>query len=60
MNSSAVWERDDSPGPILSDGKFMRAWSDRVGDPNSSVRPNAMALLTNGCSLLILDELRRN
>lgn len=31
-NSSAVCEREDCPGPILSDGKGISAMSDVVGD----------------------------
>ena len=33
MNSSAVCERDDSPGPSLNDGNRIRAWSLSVGEP---------------------------
>lgn len=31
MYSSAVWEREDSPGPIFKDGKCISAWSESVG-----------------------------
>ena len=34
MNSSAEWEREDSQGPSLNEGKCIRAWSLRVGLPN--------------------------
>ena len=31
INSLAEWERDDSPGPNLNEGKCINAWSLRVG-----------------------------
>ncbi len=31
--SSAVCERDERPGPIFTDGKDIKAWSDNVGEP---------------------------
>ena len=34
MNSSAVCERSDIPGPNLNDGHSRMAWSESVGDPN--------------------------
>ena len=32
--SSAVCDREESPGPSLTEGKGMRAWSESVGEPN--------------------------
>ena len=58
MYSSAVWERDDSPGPNLSDGKRIRAWSLKVGEPKG-VSPSLMQACTKGCSTSILEEDRR-
>ena len=46
-NSSAVCERDDSPGPILSAGNGISVRSDVVGDTNV-VHPAAAAARTNG------------
>ena len=31
MNSSAEWEREDSPGPSLKEGNDIKAWSLSVG-----------------------------
>ena len=47
MNSSAVCERDDLPGPIFKDGKGISAWSERVGEPKGSF-PSSMARCTIG------------
>ena len=51
MYSSAVWEREDSPGPIFKDGKCISAWSESVGEPKG-VRPKALALATMGWVLV--------
>ena len=59
MYSSAVCEREESPGPILTDGKGISAWLERVGEPKG-VSPRLMAFRTNGWVGSILDELRRN
>ena len=48
MYSSAVWEREDSPGPSLSDGKRIKAWSLNVGEPNG-FKPSLMQACTKGC-----------
>ena len=56
MYSSAVCERAESPGPILTEGKGKSAWLDKVGDPNG-FSPRPIAFLTIGCSGSILDEL---
>ena len=45
--SSAVWERDESPGSIFKEGKGIRAWSESVGEPKG-VRPMARARATSG------------
>ena len=45
--SSAVWEREDLPGPIFTDGNFIKAWSDSVGDPKGT-RPNWIARFISG------------
>ena len=58
MYSSAVWEREDSPGPIFTDGKRIRAWSERVGEPNGT-SPDCWHRCTNGWSTGMRDELRR-
>ena len=58
MYSSAVWEREDSPGPSLSDGKRIKAWSLNVGEPNG-FKPSLMQACTKGCSTSIFDEDRR-
>ena len=34
INSSAEWEREDSPGPNLKEGNDIKAWSLSVGLPN--------------------------
>ena len=57
--SSAVCERDERPGPIFTDGKDIKAWSDNVGEPKGT-RPNFIAFCTNGCFSSIREELRRN
>ena len=59
MYSSAVCERDECPGPILTDGNFIKAWSDKVGEPNG-MRPIAMARFMSGCSKSMRDEFKRN
>lgn len=41
MYSSAVWERDDSPGPSLREGNRIKAWSLKVGEPKG-LRPSLM------------------
>ena len=51
MYSSAVWEREDSPGPIFKDGKCISAWSESVGDPKG-MRPKTLALATMGWVLV--------
>ena len=33
MNSFAVWDLNESPGPNLIELHLIFAWSDRVGDP---------------------------
>ena len=33
MNSLAVCERAELPGPILNEGQESMAWSDNVGEP---------------------------
>ena len=58
MNSSAVCERLDCPGPSFRDGNRMSAWSERVGDPNGVI-PSSRHRLTNGCSVSIREELSR-
>ena len=58
MYSSAVCERDDFPGPILTDGKRIKAWSERVGEPKG-ILPMATARFTNGWSASMCEELRR-
>ena len=58
MYSSAVCERDESPGPIFTEGNGMRAGSERVGEPNG-LYPARSALRTNGCCMEIADELSR-
>ena len=45
--SSAVCEREDLPGPILTYGNFIKAWSDKVGEPNG-MRLCEIARFTNG------------
>lgn len=47
MYSSAVCERDDSPGPSLNDGNGMSAWSESVGEPKGT-RPSVMRRCING------------
>lgn len=48
MYSSAVWLRDDSPGPILSEGiLYMSDISLVVGDTNG-IRPILIAAVTSG------------
>ena len=56
--SSAVCERAESPGPILKEGKRIRAWSLRVGEPKG-VRPCAIAARTSGCVGEIREECKR-
>ncbi len=58
MYSSAVWEREDSPGPIFKDGKCISAWSESVGEPKG-VRPKALALATMGWFSSMREEFRR-
>ena len=58
MYSSAVWEREDSPGPIFRDGKRISAWSDSVGEPKG-VRPKSLALLTSGWFSSMREEFSR-
>ena len=48
INSSAEWEREDSPGPNLKEGKCIRAWSLNVGLPNGFM-PMATHFLIRGC-----------
>ena len=57
--SSAVWERDESPGPIFKEGKGIRAWSESVGEPKG-VRPMARARVTSGWHGSMREEFRRN
>lgn len=57
--SSALWDLNESPGPILTDGKEIFDWSDRVGDPYLSI-PIELAANTIGWLLEIDDELRFN
>ena len=47
--SSAVCERAESPGPILSEGKGMSAMSEVVGETKVP-KPAARAALWSGCS----------
>ena len=48
MYSFAVWLRDDSPGPIFTDGKLcISAMSDVVGDTNGH-SPKFTVASTNG------------
>ena len=56
--SSAVCERAESPGPSLSDGNGISAWSLNVGEPKG-VRPRVVNRFTIGCSMLIPEGLRR-
>ena len=57
--SSALWLRDDSPGPIFSAGMpCISARSDKVGETNVSI-PNKVAAFTKGCSQLIADACKR-
>lgn len=58
INSSAEWEREDSPGPSLNEGKCIRAWSLRVGLPNGFM-PMATHFLIRGCSGSMRDDFRR-
>ena len=58
INSSAEWEREDSPGPNLKDGKCIRAWSLRVGLPNGFM-PMATHFLIRGCAGSMRDDFRR-
>ena len=58
MYSSAVWEREDSPGPIFKDGKCISAWSESVGEPKG-VRHKALALATMGWFSSMREEFRR-
>ena len=46
-NSSAVWEREEEPGPYLKEGKGISAWSLSVGEPKG-VPPRATARCTKG------------
>ena len=57
--SSAVCERLLLPGPILNEGKGIRAWSLKVGDPKGT-RPNAMACLMIGWFGAMRDDDKRN
>jgi len=59
MNSSAEWERDDCPGPSFIEGKGIRAWSERVGDPKGFI-PISTQRSTKGCSTLMADDDRWN
>jgi hypothetical protein len=57
INSSAVWDLVESPGPNLIELHLIFAWSDRVGDPyfvNPSLFPAFIILWFSG----IEDELR--
>ena len=58
MNSSAVCEREDCPGPSFTDCHDINAWSLNVGDPNDTAPINSN-LLIMGCSRDIDDGLRR-
>ena len=58
INSSAEWEREDSPGPSLNEGKCIRAWSLRVGLPNGFM-PMATHFLIRGCAGSMRDDFRR-
>ena len=58
MNSSAVWLRAESPGPIFNEGKGMRAWSDSVGEPKGTL-PMVRSRFTSGWSVLMPDGLSR-
>lgn len=40
INSSAVCERAELPGPILTEGNGINAWSDSVGDPKGCMPAN--------------------
>lgn len=42
MNSLAVWERDELPGPNLTDCHGIKAWSLRVGEPKGVAPSNFM------------------
>lgn len=57
--SSAVCEREESPGPIFSDGKCISAWSESVGEPNGLI-PRFLARATSGWFSSIREEFRRN
>ena len=60
INSLAVCERDDSPGPnFRQETPEISAWFDRVGEPNG-VRPNSTMRLTNGCSGAMDEEFKRS
>ena len=58
MNSSAACERLLSPGPSLSEGNDISAWSDRVGEPKGTI-PMATHRCTNGCCGSMCEECRR-
>ena len=58
MYSSAVWEREDSPGPSFSEGKRIKAWSLNVGEPKG-FKPTLMQACTKGCYTSIFDDDRR-
>jgi hypothetical protein len=45
--SFAVWERAESPGPSLTDGQGMIAWSEVVGEPYMGI-PNSLTLMAKG------------
>ena len=59
MYSSAVWERAESPGPILKEGQLSSDWSESVGSRRAS-KPISTARRISGCSISILEELRQN
>ena len=57
-NSSAEWERAESPGPSFTDCHGINAWSLRVGEPKG-VAPIISSRVTMGCSGDIDDGFNR-
>ena len=54
-NSSFLWEREDSPGPIFIASQSILIQSDVVGDENVSVPVLAAAFTSGESSLEALD-----
>ena len=57
--SSAECDRAESPGPIFSESKGMRAWSLSVGEPKGVI-PSSTQRRTRGWLSLMPEEWRRN